>query len=89
MTKYLWRGGKWVEAEKLRPKARVHVHSDWADIESPITGEHIHGRAHYERHLKEFGSHISEPGDVAKRQGPDREGIRAAMKRAMHDMGVR
>ena len=89
MTKYLWRGGKWVEAEKVRAKARIHVQSDYEAFPSPITGEAINGRSQYDAHLKEFGYHISEPGDIAPKPKPDRGEIRAAIKNSLDILGVR
>ena len=90
MTKYIWdkRKGTWVEAQAYVPP-RVHVQSDFAEpFASPITGEAIHTRSQYDRHLKTLGCHVKEPGDVAKRAGPDRQAIRADVKRSLQRIGV-
>lgn len=87
MTKYLWRGGKWIEASKA-PLRQMFIQSDIETMQSPITGETIHTRSQYDRHLKAFGHHVSEPGDVGQKPRTDRGEIRAAVKESLRDLGV-
>ena len=87
--KLIWCTSKktWVDPSE-QVGARVFVQSDIETLQSPITGETIHTRSQYERHLKAFGHHVSEPGDVGRKAQPDRGEIRAAVKASLNDLGV-
>ena len=88
MTTYVMRAGKLVEKYAEEP-ARVALKCDALDaFESPVTGEIIGSRGQWDRHLKEHGHHISEPGDVAKRPAPDRRAIEQAVRRASEELGI-
>ena len=88
MTTYIMRAGKLVEKHR-EASGGVALKGDALDaFESPVTGEIIGSRGQWDRHLKEHGHHISEPGDVAKRPAPDRRAIERAVKRASEELGI-
>ena len=85
--RYIPGSGRFVEATKVA-NPRIQVIGALEAFESPITGEIMHSRGQYQAHLKEFGHHIQEPGDLGKRAAPDRAQIREDVKRSLQQLGV-
>ena len=86
--RYIPGSGHFVEATKVASQPRIHVIGALEAFESPITGEVMHSRGQYAAHLSDFGYHVKEPGDTAKRAAPDRGAIRNDVKQTLQKMGV-